>query len=233
MTATEGAPSSARTLTLSGREKDYQRKRLYKWEREVPMTEQVRLPISLDACRDLVHAVYDDYGIDPPPKVTDGRGCRHARGSLKEVKLPTWARSPWTVLHECAHGLNDKVRPWAPGHGPEFVRLYVTLLDQYYDVPASALVLSARSKGLHVAAQGTTPHRLSREERAARIAVKKRHAMGRVRMLLRRAMSDLYVAGEVIAGVNGKAVARRRIVALADKISESLERDAPIEEATQ
>lgn len=219
---------SPRVLTNSGRERDFQRKRLYKWEREVPMNEQVRLPISLEQCRTLVEKVYEDYGIEAP-KVTDGRGCRTARGSLREVKLPEWARTPWTVLHECAHGLVEKCHPWAPGHGPEFVRVYVTLLDQYYDVPATALVLSARSKGIMVAKMGTLPKRLSREEVAVRKREKRRVTINSARRVLRQALSDTIRAQEILQGVEGKARGRRRLIQISERISYVLADDIPME----
>lgn len=127
---------------------DSQRARVYRWEQaNVFPGRDARL--SLDACRALVEAVYrwaerDRVGATgwAPPRVTDGRGRRHACGSREVIKLPRWARTAPIVLHECAHGL-------APdGHGPRFVAAYVALLERFLGMDAAALRLTLSTAGI-------------------------------------------------------------------------------------
>lgn len=127
---------------------DSQRGRVYRWEQAVVFPgRDARL--SLDACRALVEAVYrwaepDQVGAAgwTPPRVTDGRGRRHACGSREVIKLPRWARTAPIVLHECAHGL-------APdGHGPRFVAAYVALLERFLGMDAAALRLTLCTAGI-------------------------------------------------------------------------------------
>lgn len=72
-------------------------------------------------------------GTWAPPQVTDGRGRRHACGSRTVIKLPRWARTPAIVLHECAHGMADDQ------HGPNFVAVYVALLERFAGFDAAQL----------------------------------------------------------------------------------------------
>jgi hypothetical protein len=61
------------------------------------------------------------------------------------IKLPRWARTRTIVLHECAHGLSND------GHGPQFVRAYVTLLCRFHGHDRSALEASLQAHKVAVA----------------------------------------------------------------------------------
>ncbi len=119
--------------------RDYQRSKLYRWEREHVFIHDSRI-ISLSACRILVEEAYrwweqpsPDDGSWQPPVVTDGRGRRHACGSREIIKLPRWARTRPIVLHECAHGMSDDK------HGPKFLRGYVELLVTFASLERDGL----------------------------------------------------------------------------------------------
>lgn len=127
---------------------DLQRARVYRWEqsRVFPGHDA---PLALDACRALVEAAYRWAEADradapgwTPPRVTDGRGRRHACGSREVIKLPRWARTAPIVLHECAHGL-------APDrHGPRFVAAYAALLERFLGMDGVALRASLEAAGI-------------------------------------------------------------------------------------
>lgn len=127
---------------------DRQRARVYRWEQRVVFPGR-DARIDLETCRALVEAVYRwaeaDRAAEPgwaPPRVTDGRGRRHACGSREVIKLPRWARSAPIVLHECAHGL-------APdGHGPRFVAAYAALLERFLGMDGVALRASLEAAGI-------------------------------------------------------------------------------------
>ena len=119
--------------------RDFQRSRVYSWERAnvLPLSSD---PLTLAQCEALVDRVYRACERpDPanhewsPPRVTDGRGRRHAAGSREVIKLPRWARTRPIVLHECAHGMASD------GHGPEFVAVYLDLLEHFASFERSYL----------------------------------------------------------------------------------------------
>jgi len=140
------APGAAKPWPTPKRPRDQQRQKVYRWEAEQVMPKAADR-LDLDACRDLVgrvfHAAEWPQSKAPgwaPPRVTDGRGRRHAAGSREVIKLPRWSRTLAVVLHECAHGLARD------GHGPDFVARYVELLEAYAGLDRDALL-----KGLAVA----------------------------------------------------------------------------------
>jgi hypothetical protein len=142
------APVPRSSARRRRRPPDRQRARLYRWEQAVVFPGRDQL-LDLAACRSLVEAVYRwaeaDRAGSPgwaPPRVTDGRGRRHACGSREVVKLPRWARTAPIVLHECAHGL-------APDqHGPRFVAAYVALLERFLGMDGTALRASLAAAGI-------------------------------------------------------------------------------------
>ncbi|MEZ5825290.1 MAG: hypothetical protein R3C97_11295 [Geminicoccaceae bacterium] len=134
------------------RPRDFQRSRVYGWERRFVLPLACD-PLSLDGCRELVRDVYLQSEADrchrhdwQPPDVTDGRGRRHACGSREVIKLPRWARTRAVVLHECAHGLA------ADAHGPQFVRVYTGLLESFAGFERAYLERTLRECGVRMAA---------------------------------------------------------------------------------
>jgi hypothetical protein len=144
--ATPAAPVRRRRRKTP-RPRDFQRARVYRWEAE-HVFPHAGERLSLDQCRALVDQAYrwrEKPGSDPswqPPRVTDGRGRRHACGSREVIKLPRWARTRAIVLHECAHGMADDQ------HGPKFVAVYVELLVEFAGLDAQGLRQSMSSSSI-------------------------------------------------------------------------------------
>ncbi|MDW8125400.1 MAG: hypothetical protein RMJ04_11560 [Geminicoccaceae bacterium] len=151
--------ASSRTRAARGRPRDHQRSRVYRFEEERIFPGRDAL-MDLDACRALVDAVFrwaeagrvhePDWA---PPRVTDGRGRRHACGSRAVVKLPRWARTAPVVLHECAHGLAGD------GHGPRFVAAYVALLERFLGMDGAGLRAALARAGIACGEARWSPER--------------------------------------------------------------------------
>lgn len=124
------------------RERDYQRSRVYEWERQEFGWDDE--PLTLEQCAQLAKSIL------PSVKVLDGRGRRNACAMPFDgsIKLPRWARRKWVVLHEVAHLVAHDVRlAW---HGREFMADYIALLADHYKRDKDALWQSAVSAGLRV-----------------------------------------------------------------------------------
>lgn len=135
----KAAAKAAAKPRRSKRPRDFQRQRVYAWEAAV-LSPTRGGKLSLGACERLIEEVFRWHeqpsprdGSWRPPALGDGRGRRHACGSREVIKLPRWARTRTIVLHECAHGMSDD------GHGPGFVRAYVTLLCRFHGQDRAAL----------------------------------------------------------------------------------------------
>jgi len=154
------------------RVRDFQRSRLYKWERSQSWWEgndwATPGSMSLPQCKALIKRATKRYGAWMP-SVRDGRGNRNASGSASVIKLPRWARSMPVVLHESGHAINSQRgtngAPYGDKHGPVFLRLFIQLLATYMKLDEADLVRSAKAAGLKVA--GHQPVRRIAARRAA------------------------------------------------------------------
>jgi hypothetical protein len=149
-TAVRGS-TARRRPTRAARPRDFQRRRVYDWEAAV-LAPVAGRKLSLPACERLIEEVFRWHerpaaadGSWRPPTLGDGRGRRHACGSREVIKLPRWARTRVIVLHECAHGMSRD------GHGPAFVRAYVSLLCQFAGHDRASLEASLRAHKVAIA----------------------------------------------------------------------------------
>ena len=104
--------------------RDFQRKRLYKFEESVLEKHPLNQVLTLQECKSLAQK------YNPTIVVKDGRGRRHAGASFEDnlITLPIWSRQTVIVLHEVAHTfVDDRQYPY---HGAEFVGLLIGLLSR-------------------------------------------------------------------------------------------------------
>ncbi len=118
--------------------RDYQRSAVYAAEKAVDgfKTEfRMETVPELQAYVDQLRA--DPWLLERFPKskyraqVTDGRHCRHASATSRRIRMPRWARSRMILLHEFAHVLVRRHFSNDPGHGLEFCRIYLLLVERY------------------------------------------------------------------------------------------------------
>lgn len=102
--------------------------------------------LPLASCGEMVERAYSVYGRKWTGRVHDGGGRRSASGSYSRVSLPKWSRTSDTVLHEAAHGIMqlrfDNDLAW---HGPEFVRVWMNLLEAEGIVKAPVFRAAAKA----------------------------------------------------------------------------------------
>lgn len=134
------APSHVRLRGWCRVNADFQRSRVYRWERECELTFDDDEAMTLAECVAFVREVWEAEGRQgPPPKVKDGRGRRRAASFGGAIALPRWARHAGVVLHELAHEM-------CPGdkHGPVFVRTYIDLAVRHMGEDADLLEAAAK-----------------------------------------------------------------------------------------
>lgn len=105
------------------RPRDFQRSKVYSWERAVFGRPTEKL--TLAQCAELAQKLC-------PFKVTvkDGRGQRKALAyhASRTISLPKWSRNEWVVIHECAHLLTGQEYA---SHGAQYMKVYIELLEKY------------------------------------------------------------------------------------------------------
>ncbi len=141
-----------------GRPRDNQRKRVYDAERALFPDDRFPPDMTLPQAEALIGRIYMDARyrhldrLHPvPPAVKDGRGRRRAGycRARHAIALPRWARRVWVVAHEVAHAFLDHNRH--PGHGEEFVAVYLDVLERHAGLDGSVLRHGFIERGVRVA----------------------------------------------------------------------------------
>jgi hypothetical protein len=139
--------------------RDFQRKRVYDAERDLFPVDRFPPDLSLWECEQLLHRMYRDaryQGMEKArssvPVLKDGRGRRRAGYSRPKhvISLPRSYRKAWVVAHEVAHTLVDHNR--VPGHGEEFMAVYIDLLERYCGLDGAHLRGHFADRGVRMAA---------------------------------------------------------------------------------
>ena len=139
------------------RPRDFQRKRVYDAERDLFPIEKYPPDLNLWECEQLLHRMYRDvryHGLDRAkasvPALKDGRGRRRAGYSRPRhvISLPRYYRKAWVVAHEAAHTFVDHNR--VPGHGEEFMAVYLDLLERYCGMDGPGLLSHFTQRGVRV-----------------------------------------------------------------------------------
>lgn len=149
------------------RGRDNQRSRVYAWEDKASGGRDGNAVWdTLEECEAFLKPIWraerGRAGLAKRPMPTFSRnlwGQRRASASssLNELKIPRWARSPWSVLHEAAHILT----PADEAHGPRFVGILIGLLARHDNRDANELMALADEMGVayHVRSIGVVPTR--------------------------------------------------------------------------
>lgn len=121
-------------MTTLTNPRDTQRSKVFNL-RFGPYTE---LPLA--ECERLIKDAHTAYGLVWGGRIHDGGGMQNARGGPSKISLPKWARTADTVLHEAAHAvLMQKFGRYRYAHhGPEFVRVWMNLLELHKVTTAGA-----------------------------------------------------------------------------------------------
>jgi hypothetical protein len=120
---------------------DYQKSRCYKWEdRHVAPLDQSKVPFS--NIQAVVDHIWADLGYQYPPKVRPMPKQKAAQGDATRltVRFPEDRSTPtWVIIHELAHSLTSTIDEGSALHGPDFVGVYMYLLDRF--IPGANLVM--------------------------------------------------------------------------------------------
>jgi hypothetical protein len=131
--------------------KDPQRSRVYAWE-EAVVAPRDPSAILYEQAQMLVDGVWLAERLLYPPQVAPlPRQARRtwATGSRTTIRLSQDQPTPtYVILHEVAHALSSTVDGDSEAHGPDYVGLYMGLLDRRLRIPMPLLMFTAAQHGL-------------------------------------------------------------------------------------
>ena len=135
--------------------RDSQRARVYRWQQaEIP---GIWVCVPLEDCAQLITMVCRDIGFKTP--VVMAKRGHLSMANTRNIWLSPKGQTFVIALHELAHSITQRVfgifGDSIAGHGPEFVRMFLWLLEHYYDGPgAQALSLTPSLYGVKVSSYG-------------------------------------------------------------------------------
>lgn len=138
--------------------RDYQRQRVYDWENGVILPFSSQQVLFKDA-QAFVDGVWLKHGWLYPPKVTLIAKQAHkifAKGSRAEIKIRPITPA-WIILHELAHTLTSDIDGKTDKHGPDFVGVYIKLLESVLNIPVPMCMFTLTERNIKFNL-GAKPH---------------------------------------------------------------------------
>lgn len=121
-----GNPPNYCKPTKSRRTRDVQRQKVYNWESKIV----TKIIMTKEEMISLTNKIHEDHGKKLPKISFNKRGGGSCWPGLN--KIAYGCSSNMVVIHECAHNLHG-VKTKEASHGPEYVKIYLYLLDKYTD----------------------------------------------------------------------------------------------------
>jgi hypothetical protein len=124
-------------------------RRLYAWEDAV-VAPRDRSLVPFARLQALVDHVWAAEGLRWPPRVRPlPKQARRtvARASRTAIEAPAELPS-WVLLHEVAHALTAEVDGTHAGHGPDFVGVYLRLLERHARMDRALLEATLAEAGI-------------------------------------------------------------------------------------
>ncbi|KKN24175.1 hypothetical protein LCGC14_0897410 [marine sediment metagenome] len=140
--------------------RDTQREKAYAWEKVVLSRLPTNKQMPTAEIQKLAHRVVLTYRM---PSLIQVERVTHTRGHAiahYAIQLPDFAHTKVYALHELAHSIQSLYQGrWSTmaGHGPEWLRTFIELLNRYKVAPKRELLRSARRNGLKVASPKAMP----------------------------------------------------------------------------
>lgn len=129
---------------------DFQKSKVYNFENTfvAPFDKN---KISFDSAQSIIDYIWSNEGFkNTPPKAIFKVREGSAYGSRMRIRLPNNLMYTWVVVHEMVHSIQDMAgnEHLYDGHGPNFVGIYVDLLDKYLKI--NKLMLWAKIEELNI-----------------------------------------------------------------------------------
>jgi len=130
--------------------KDFQKSKVYRWEREVVAPRALNT-VLFEQAQMFVDGVFMAHGLLFPPRAElmpnqATRVFAQANRTVLQIREKTPA---WIILHELAHTLTmAHDGPEGDGHGPDFVGMYIKLLDRVLNIPLALTMYTLDKAGI-------------------------------------------------------------------------------------
>ena len=130
--------------------RDFQKQRVYDWERLAVQPKDKSL-VPYSNLQTITNYIWEREALVYPPMVTampkQNRNA-WAKANRTHVYAPEAGLPTWVLIHELAHSLTCTVEGHSERHGPEFVGMYMRLLEKHLGIPMPLLMYTANANGV-------------------------------------------------------------------------------------
>lgn len=138
-------------LSCRSKVSDFQKEKVYKWEREFVFPQIKRDRIPYEQVQSIVNHIWASEGLANPPMVRTMDRWKHSTAEARANRLSQWY-GPYTctatILHETAHSLTGDCEEDTDHHGPTFVGTVMQLYSTYLNIPLPVLWHTAKLAGV-------------------------------------------------------------------------------------
>jgi hypothetical protein len=131
--------------------RDFQRSKVYDWEKEVisPLDKSL---VEYKDIQSIVDYIWDKEGYKYSPKVFPlarqnkkafATGNRNKLHFKQDIKTPTWV-----IIHELSHSITCDIEGTSNRHGADFLGVYINLVAKYLNISFVMLTYTAEQAGL-------------------------------------------------------------------------------------
>lgn len=127
--------------------RDYQRERVYSWEDQYIHSKDKQV-VPYDSLQSLVNYIWAEEKLKFPPQIKPiPKQTRRilASATRMEVFVPEQGITTSVLIHELAHSLTNSFDgEISSKHGPDFVGMYMRMLEKYARIPLPYLMFTAK-----------------------------------------------------------------------------------------
>lgn len=132
--------------------RDFQKSKLYEWERKYVFPTMPKGEQSLETLTMLVEFMWKGLGlIKPPTLMINNRYKNKSTGNRYEIQFKKSMMNEYIMTHELAHSLNlAEHRDTFDWHGPNYVADYCFLLTKFYGFDINYLLFTLNEHGVKI-----------------------------------------------------------------------------------
>lgn len=137
--------------------RDYQKSKAYSWERENVEGHHKGEEMTEEEMQEFVSSVINDLDVPTRCNVKLHKGRNRSSQyfgyeSPPEIRFGPWGMNKVVALHELAHHIFYEIglKNRKPDHGPQFIKIFIDLLDEYTENEKEDLIENSDTQELDV-----------------------------------------------------------------------------------
>lgn len=119
------------------RDRDFQRQKVYDWER-LHVAPRCMRTVDRDNVQCIIDGIWLSLGLMYPPHVENmptQKTTARADANRHIIRFTENSIPMWLIAHELSHSLTGTLEHNGDRHGPNFMGMYLRLLDQVCGIP--------------------------------------------------------------------------------------------------